>query len=268
VACGVIDGWEEYDWLMPPGAMRDLRDLTASPRFSGLWTWSRGGGWDGPFIRDELWCDLNAYVLSGFARDPARGEASLFAQYGREVLRLSDADVATLRGICLDSAAAVLRGQLTALGAEIDPWWARDDTMSEPRLGDFVDKGLVEAAIAEKGRAVALWRGIADRMATVRFADAERQAFAEVSARYGLYKYGIIAAGWTAGLLVEDGARNGGAFATARIRAAIADYDRLWVGWRALAADQPLCPTLPRPMARGGGPGLGAAMDRWRARFG
>jgi hypothetical protein len=252
---------------MPPGAMRDLRDLTASPRFSGLWTWSRGGGWDGPFIRDELWCDLNAYVLSGFARNPARGEASLFEQYGREVLRLSEADVVTLRGICLDSAAAVLRGQLTNLGAEIDPWWARDDTMSEPRLGDFVDKGLVEAAIAEKREAVALWRGMAERMAGVRFADPHRQAFAEVSARYGFYKYGIIAAGWTAGLLVEDGVRNGGAFAAEPIRAAIADYDRLWVEWRSLAADQPVCPTLPRPLARGGAPGLGAAMDRWRPRF-
>jgi hypothetical protein len=268
VAHGVIEGWEEYDWLMPPGAMRGLRDLTASPRFTGLWTWSRGGGWDGPFIKDELWCDLNAYVLSGFARDPARSEASLFDQYGREVLRLADADVAILRGICLDSAAAVLRGQLTNLGAEIDPWWARDDTMSEPRLGDFIDKGLAEAAIAEKRQAVALWRGIAERMASVRFADPERQAFAEVSARYGLYKYAIIAAGWTAGLLVEAGARNGGTFQSARIRAAIADYDRLWSEWRALAADQPLCPTLPRPVARGGGTGLGAAMDRWRARLG
>jgi hypothetical protein len=267
VGQGVIEGWEEFAWLTPPGAARSLSDLAADPRFVGLWTWSRGGGWDGPTIQDELWCDLNAYVLSGFARDTGRTEASLFEQYGREVLKLDAGDTQVLRGICLTSAAAVLRGQLSNLGASLDPWWARDDTLSAPHLGDFVDKGLVEAAIEEKRAAVAMWRDMAERMRQIRFADPRRQAFAEISARYGYFKYAVIASAWTALLLAEAGARDG-AYQSDRIAQAVADYDRLWVEWRRLASDQPLCSTLPRPLARGGGPGLGAAMDGLRARFG
>jgi hypothetical protein len=267
VAQGVIEGWEEFSWLMPQGAARGLRDLTSSPLFGGLWTWSRGGGWDGPYIQDELWCDLNAYVLGGFAQDTSRDEASLFAQYGREVLKLSDGDAAILREISLTSAAAVLRGQASDLGAAIYPWWARDDTLSEPDLGDFVDKGLVEAAIDEKRQAVTMWGEIVANMDQIAFASPPRQAFARVSARYGLYKYSVIAAGWTACLLAADGARNG-AYQSERIRKAVARYDQVWSAWRRLAADTPLCPTLPTANARGGGPGLGAAMDRLRTRFG
>jgi hypothetical protein len=267
VAHGVIEGWEEFSWLMPAGASRGLRDLIASPQFSGLWTWSRGGGWDGPYIQDELWCDLNAFVLSGFARDTSRDEASLFAQYGREILKLTDSDTQILREIGLTSAAAVLRGQVSNLGAAINPWWARDDTLSAPDLGDFVDKGLVEAAIDEKAQAVAMWGDIVEKMNRIKFASAPRQAFARVSARYGLYKYSVIAAGWTACLLAADGVKNG-AYQSERIREAVTRYDEAWSAWRRLAADTPLCPTLPSPNARGGGPGLGAAMDRFRARFG
>jgi hypothetical protein len=267
VAQGVIEGWEEFRWLMPAGAPRGLRDLTFSPQFCGLWTWSRGGGWDGPYIQDELWCDLNAYVLAGFAQDTSRDEASLFAQYGHEILKLSDGDIQILREISLTSAAAVLRGQVSDLGAAIDPWWARDDTLSEPDLGDFVDKGLVEAAIAEKNQAMAMWSDIVEKMDQIAFASPPRQAFARVSARYGLCKYSVIAAGWTACLLAADGAKNG-AYQSKRIREAVARYDQSWSAWRRLAAETPLCPTLPSPRARGGGPGLGAAMDGFRARFG
>jgi hypothetical protein len=267
VARGVIEGWEEFNWLMPAGASRGLRDLTSSPQFCGLWTWSRGGGWDGPYIQDELWCDLNAYVLSGFARDTSRDEASLFAQYGREILKLSDSDTQILREISLTSAAAVLRGQVSNLGAAIDPWWARDDTLSTPDLSDFVDKGLVDAAIDEKGQALAMWGDIVEKMDHIQFASASRQAFARVSARYGQCKYSVIAAGWTACLLAADGAKNG-AYRSERIREAVARYDQAWSAWRRLAAETPLCPTLPTPRARGGGPGLGAAIDGFRVRFG
>jgi hypothetical protein len=190
----------------------------------------------------------------------------LFAQYGHEVLKLSDGDTQILREISLASAAAVLRGQVSDLGAAIDPWWARDDTLSEPDLGDFVDKGLVEAAIDEKRDAVAMWSDIVEKMDRIPFASSPRQAFARVSARYGLCKYSVIAAGWTACLLAADGAKNG-AYQTERLREAVARYDQAWLAWRRLAAENPLCPTLPSPRARGGGQGLGAAMDRFRARF-
>jgi hypothetical protein len=152
---------------------------------------------------------------------------------------------------------------LTNLGAEIDLWWARDDTLSEPQLSDFLSKGLVEESISEKQRAVALWRDIAAQMPHIRFSDPARQTFAEVSATYGLLKHSVIAAGWTACLLAADGQRNG-SYDKERLREAINRYDTLWDDWRRLKAENPLCPSLPKQLARGDQPGLGAAMDRFR----
>ncbi len=74
VGKGVIDGWEEYAWLMKPCEAKGLRDIAKHPLFAGIWTWSRGGGWDGPYIKDEFWCALNARVLSQFALRPERSE--------------------------------------------------------------------------------------------------------------------------------------------------------------------------------------------------
>lgn len=263
VAQGVIEGWEEYEWLMPEGAPRSLREVASDPRTAGIWTWSRGGGWDGPYIKDELWCDQNAFVLSTYAKDTSRSESSIFDQYSREVLGLNDTSASVLRDVCIKSARAVLRGQLSNLGAEMDVWWARDDTLSAPPISDFLSKGLTEAAIAEKETAVTMWREIAAAMPTVRFATPGRQAFAEASAQYGLYRHAIIAEGWTAVLLAAEG-RLGGASQTDRIREAIARYDELWAAWRDLKANNPMCSSLPKPLARGDEPGLGAAIDALR----
>ena len=61
---GVINGWEEYAQIMKPGQPKGLRDIVNNPNFAGVWTWSRGGGWEGPYITNELWCALNAYVIA------------------------------------------------------------------------------------------------------------------------------------------------------------------------------------------------------------
>ena len=59
---GVIEGWEEYAWMMKPGEPRGLRDVVAHPLYAGVWIWSRGGGWEGPthqerpVVRPEQLC--------------------------------------------------------------------------------------------------------------------------------------------------------------------------------------------------------------------
>jgi hypothetical protein len=67
-----------------------------------------------------------------------------------EKLKLSDDDVKKFRELNLLSAKAVLRGQLTTLGAKVNVWWARDHFFEAPDLSDFVKKGLVEKALAGK----------------------------------------------------------------------------------------------------------------------
>lgn len=240
---GVIDGWEEYAWMMYPQDPHGLRQLLRMAQVRGVWTWSRGGGWDGPSIPNEFWCDLNLFVVSQYARDPARSEADIFADFASRV-GLGGGQLAGFRELALLSTKAVLRGQLTNLGVDMDLWWARDDTMAAPDLSDFVTKGLTEAAISEKREAVAMWRRIETLASGLRSGDATRDSFLKVSCAYGRIKYAIFAEAWTALLLSLQAASDGGAFDRQRVRAALASYDGLWDEWRALKASHADCPTL------------------------
>ena len=57
---GIIDGFPE----MPFKNKRGLRDIVNNTLVKGLWTWTRGGGWWGPYIHgQEQWVDLHVLVL-------------------------------------------------------------------------------------------------------------------------------------------------------------------------------------------------------------
>jgi hypothetical protein len=266
VGQGVIEGWEEYAWMMKPGQPMGLRDVIRHPLCAGVWTWTRGGGWQGPYITNEMWCGLNAYVISRFAQNPDRTEAGIFAEFSQHA-GLAGGDASRFRELCLLSTRAVLRGQLTCLPAHIDVWWARDHFLGAPDLGDFIRKGLAEKALAEKAESVAMWKKIESLARQIHFPDAATQEFVETSASYGRIKYDIIAQGWTILILGAQG-DSGGKYDTARISAAIAAYDKLWEEWRALKAGSPSCATLPLDVAYGNKPGLGAAVNRYRKAIG
>jgi hypothetical protein len=103
---GVINGFEEFrDRPHPIG----LADVAANPVVCGIWTWSRGGGWRGPYITDELWCDLNTWVIARWARDTGLGEEGAFAAYARR-LGLHGPAINRFRRFALLSAAGTLRG--------------------------------------------------------------------------------------------------------------------------------------------------------------
>jgi len=260
---GVINGWEEYAWLMKPGQPQGLRDVITNNLCAGVWTWSRGGGWEGPYIKSELWCALNAYVIAKFAENPARSEADIFNEYAREKLKLSDADVKKFRELNLLSEKAVLRGQLTTLGAKINEWWARDHFFDEPDLSDFIKQGLVEKALAEKAESVAMWKRIDKLAQEIHFADTNTQEFVEVSAAYGRIKYEIIQQAWTILFAGKLGDKTGH-YDREKIRAAIVRYDQLWQEWQVLAKAHPVCATIYLDVGFDHKPGLGAAINRYR----
>lgn len=260
---GVLDGWEEYAWLMKPGEIKGLRDLRRTKVFKGVWTWSRGGGWEGPFIPNEFWCALNAFILSRFAEQPAQDEPKIFNEY-MDSIGLRGKDRGRFRELCLLSEKAVLRGQLTCLGAYVYEWWARDHYLSAPDLGDFIKKGLVSQAIAEKGEAVSMWKRIEELGHEIHFNDQTTESYVRISCTYGRIKYAIIAEGWT--ILLNGRLHDQGMPADLnQLREAIKQYDALWLEWRALEASSPLCPSLYRDLAFGDGPGMGAAVNRYRS---
>jgi predicted DNA-binding transcriptional regulator len=260
---GVINGWEEYAWLMKPGQPQGLRDVITNRLCAGVWTWSRGGGWEGPFLKNELWCELNAYVVAEFAKKPARTEAEVFSEYARARLKLSDADTKRFRELNLLSAKAVLRGQLTTLGAKVNVWWARDHFFEAPDLSDFVKKGLVDKALAEKAEAVAMWREIEVLAREINFPDRETQEFVEVSATYGRIKYEIVQQAWTVLLYAQQG-ESVLKKHRKEVAAAIARYDALWAEWRQLEQAHASCASIYKDVGFDHHPGLGAAINRYR----
>ena len=66
VMSGVIDGFPEMSHPM------GLRDIVKKPQLKGLWTWTRGGGWWGPYIHgNEQWVDLHARYGTSIASAPS-----------------------------------------------------------------------------------------------------------------------------------------------------------------------------------------------------
>lgn len=262
VGDGVINGWEEYEKIMPPGRPKGLRDIVNNPNFAGVWTWSRGGGWEGPYITNELWCTLNAYVFAKYANDPGRTEADIFNEFATQQLSLHGADIARFRELNLLSAAAVLRGQCSFIN-KVDLWWARDDFMSAPNLSAFNTTNLVADALAEKAEAVDDWKKIESLARQIHFADAATQDFVETSCAYGRIKYSIIEQGWTV-LLYGAAGDKSKSYDCDKLSAAIARYDQLWQEWRELKSSHPSCAPIYKDLAFGNKPGLGAAVDRYR----
>jgi hypothetical protein len=260
---GVIEGWEEYAWMMKPGEPRGLRDVVAHPLYAGVWIWSRGGGWEGPRIKNGLWCDLNSYVVSQFVRDPSRTETEIFNTFARDYLHLGPADSVKFHELNLLSTRAVLRGQLTTLGAKINVWWARDHFLEAPDLSDFAARGLVDKALAEKAEAVSLWRRMESLAKEIQFADDATREFVITSVAYGRIKYSIVEQAWTI-LFAGRAGDASGQYDLPKLRAAIARYDALWADWRKLEKEHPSCATIYKDVGFEGRPGIGAAVDRYR----
>lgn len=286
IAAGVIDGFEEYVGRSRPFCLNDLK---TDPRFRGIWTWSRGGGWQGPYIPNEFWCALNAGILSAWTASPDTSEPELFDHYLQRIHRVPPTGRRVLREIATLSAHGVLIGRSSLLRT-INPTWIRDQYIggiappdvlkriaAEPwgslnaDFADIVATGTIEPILAEKDEAVRTWRRIEHLGRRTAIPDAATRHFAAVSTTYGRIKYDVIRQGWTIILLGMAGDASG-QYDRARMRNAIRQYDALWVEWNALQRD-PLCPTLYRPYAFNypGPPyqrtdGMKASVDRYRSK--
>lgn len=235
---GVINGFEENAKKI------GLRDLVSHPKILGVYSWSRGGGWYGPYIENELWPDLNAFVLAQFMKNPARTEAENFLEYATTRLGLTHGDANRFRELCLTSARAILKGRHCAafdhaLNESVLPTacWMRDDRLGgHEQLAEVLDflrrKNLLDEALAEKAEAVRLWERVALLARQIEWRNQATQQFATVSAEYGLKLFRVVAAGWRVMLAGKNSAET-----------ALADYDAAWADYQSLAS-QPGCPTL------------------------
>ena len=258
IAEAVINGFEEYEGM---NGMTSLSDLKGHPNFSGVWTWARGGGWKGPYITNELWCDLNTYVISQWAQDTTRNESEIFTEY-THYLGLSAEDAKVFREIALLSNRGVFLGRTSHL-AHINPWWIRDEFMGGITSTDFndhqeawgrlnedfkniVNQNLVDGILEEKQQAVNIWKKIENLSQTVTTGDEQFKDYLKVSSTYGRIKYEIIQQAWIVMLRGMEGEKNG-VFNIESIMASKHKYDELWEEFKALKSNNIQCATLYKP---------------------
>ena len=234
---GVIEGWEEMG-----DHKKGLRDLIGSKQLAGVWTWTRGDGWAGPYPPNEFWVDLNAWVISHFAQEPWKTESELFQDYCHQILKLDNANTAKFRELCLLATSATFHGQ-QSLFFKANPWWCRDEYLTAINLEAVVQTGIIKEVLAEKAKAVADWRRVEALAREIRLSNSADQKFLEVSATYGRIKFELIEQIWTMQILAAKENLEG-YLDKASLHMAIESYDQLWREWRQLKKDHACCPTL------------------------
>jgi hypothetical protein len=227
---GVIEGFEEHLARMSTNQIRSLRDVyERSPLLCGIWTWSRGGGWEGPRIKNELWPDLNAWVMAQWAHDPSQSEESIFDRYAVERLKLPTNQVADFRQLALLSAQAVYRGKRST-GNDLDAWWNRDQYFCFPVLPP--DAGRRQRVLADQEQAVTMWDQIVKLADGLTPPDPLAAETLRSSTRYGQNLFQMWQAVVNLSALTPEGA-------PAQIHKWLKVYDGCWTNYTVLAAQYP-----------------------------
>lgn len=236
IGTGIIEGWPEMDHK------KGLQDLYDDPKIKGVWTWCWGDGWVGPYFDNELWVDLNEYVIRTYVCNPKRSEQEIFETYAKEELRLSDTDAQKLRELCMLSVDAVFYGQDTNQFQTI-PWYIRDHYMTGIRLENVVKNNIVDTILSEKASAVKKWYKMEALSKEIQMSNAEDKEFLEVSTTYGRIKYEIIEQIWKIQILLAQH-EQGKKMDKKAAQKAVDTYHQKWKEWRALRKQYPSCPTL------------------------
>ncbi len=263
---GVINGFEEYDLKKHPNCLNDIKK---NPNFAGIYSWSRGGGWVGPYINNEFWPRLNAFVLSAWANNPNLTEEAAFNRFMDVQGMTTSTSRKAFRQVCLLSAKAILRGHMSAKFPMKADWafWMRDEFLSgsEPldsleakkypsegilyeQFSEYYKKGVLKEAVAEKQESAQLWERIVALSRDVKSNQPKDDAYIRVSSLYGLYLHRIIAAGWEVMALGFEGDKTG-VYNKAAIQKAINAYDSAWNDFQQLKHKEPPCATLYKPNA-------------------
>lgn len=287
---GVINGFEEYTHY-EKGRMKCLDDFKNSTNFAGISGWSHGGGWVGPYISNEFWNRLNAYVLTNWTANTSLTENDVFNQFMDQQGIKSTESRQAFRQLALLSAKAILRGHASAKLPFKGNWpfWMRDEFLSgidtidtfskklypsEGYLNEafiyYYQQGILQQAVDEKFESVRMWETIEGLSKLVKSNNPKDDEYIRVSSLYGLYLHRIIASGWRVMALGYEGDKTG-TYNKPDIVKAISDYDTAWLNFNQLKKSEPSCATLYKPFAfvyksptyyhR---QGMGASIDKYR----
>ncbi len=168
---GGVPNWQVPLWLdgYPETAERSpVRGLAAAASKAnvvGLFAWVRGGGWGGPFVKDEAWIDANAFAVSRLADNMELDAAQLARDWVVERLEVDNPEVAAVLVRILEASPEMVR-QAFYIGPfaqdKASAWhpaadWIQDDVLdaaSAWRMVQRLKEDQLDPAVAEKEAAV------------------------------------------------------------------------------------------------------------------
>ena len=222
---------------------RGLRDLLDKKIVQGVSIWPWGDGWDGPYFDNELWVNLNEYVLRNWVKNPERSEVYYFNQYAKEIQDMDDNGAKDFRKLVMLATDGAFFGQQSTV-VPVSPWWCRDHNLTTVNLDKLVKSGNVKECMAEKARAVAMWEEAEALSKKITLKDPRDTKFMRVSTTYGRIKYQIFEQLWRIQLLLATERIKKTPLDEDSAKAAVVAYDHAFEEWRQLKYDNPCCPTL------------------------
>lgn len=237
IGTGVIEGWPEME------QKKGLQDLYNKPQIKGIYTWTWGDGWYGPYFGNEFWMDLNAHIIQQFAQNPLKPEAKIFNDYATNVLKMTPENIKKLRELCMLSIDAVFKGQATSL-QRTSPWWIRDHFFTALNMSIFVKKGVAKAVLEEKKENIKVWRKMEKIARSISLPNKEDEDFIKVSTTYGRIKYELIELIFRTQIMFADMELNNTAFAPKEAQLIVDTYKAKWDEWFKLKKENANCPTL------------------------
>ncbi|WP_430936004.1 hypothetical protein [Saccharicrinis sp. 156] len=234
---GIIEGWPEME------QKKGLRDLYGDLQVKGVWTWTWGDGWFGPYFGNEFWMDLNEYVIRQYTLNPQITEEELFNEYATNTLKMSSENITKLRELCLLSVDAVFKGQATAL-QHMAPWWIRDHFFSAQDMSIYVKKGLAEKVLAEKKENLLTWYKMEEIAQSISLPNKDDEEFLKVSTTYGRIKYELIELIFRTQIMFAQMELEGKAFDRQEAKNILETYSNKWEEWMMLKKENSCCPTL------------------------
>lgn len=138
------DGPPAEEVAQHPSGAAGLAHVVDQIKFAGLWAWVRGGGWGGPFIKNETWIDANVFAVPRLADNPRADLDTLARQWITERLHVTDPALA-------DAVFAILRdsAEMVRKAFYIGPFARHKSNPWHPNA-DWIQDDLIDASAARR----------------------------------------------------------------------------------------------------------------------
>jgi hypothetical protein len=239
---GTIPNWQVPLWRDGPPETPGggLASVAGKINLAGLWAWVRGGGWGGPFVKDESWIDANVFAVPRMADAPDADALTLGRAWIGERLGLEDEEAAqALYRILEHSPTTVLEAFYIGPFAQgrRNPWhpsadWIQDDLVDAEAAWRMIQRlaaDQLDEVVREKRQAVE--RLAADRVALQRLVTDENRRVLDPLVHSLVYAESLLRAlhHLVAGLVAYRRFReDGGAGAAAQCRRHLVDAQSHW----------------------------------------